>query len=176
MSHLTPSPNSSPAPRPGRLAPGRLAPDLGLSERALAERIADLPRAGLPEGLAARCLTFAEGDVGSSHSVVGAEGVGAEGTSRAGLGSLNAGRWRVVWAAAAAVLLVLGVTSMSGSRGQHDPRTMVEGPASLASLEFAVLHVVDDPSVPLFHGLETFDQLAGSVLAVAPASGSRSGR
>jgi|GEM_PF-5099582 len=79
------------------------------------------------------------------------------------------GPW--AFSAAAALLLALGVASLVGSSGATRPTDSVQDGASFASL-----HVVDDPSVPLFHGLETFDQLAGSVLASADQSGSGSGR
>lgn len=161
MSHQPPSPASSPAPRPGRLAP-----DLGPWERGLAERLAALPRAGLPEGLGTRCLSLVEERSGSSL-----ERAADPQTSHGLPWSVSARRWRVLWAAAASLLLALGVASLAGSRGA----TNAEGRAR-PDASFARLQVVDDPSVPLFHGLETFDQLGGSVIAAAPASGSRSGR
>lgn len=169
MSHLTPSPCSSALPG-GVPRPGRLAPDLGPSERALAERVAALPRAHLPEGLGMRCLNPPE-EHGHPEEHGGSSLAWAAG-SRWNL----ARRWRVSLAVAAALLLALGVASLAGSRGETNAQGQAHPGATFASL-----HVVDDPSVPLFHGLETFDQLAGSVVAVAsgsvaPGGGSRSGR
>lgn len=149
MSHHTPSPWSSPAPRPGRLAP-----DLTASERALAERLEALPRAGLPRGLRELCL---EGALPQAASRLPREA--------------RARPWTWAFSAAAALLLALGVASLVGSSDGTRPTGTAPAGASFASL-----HVVDDPSVPLFHSLETFDQLAGSVLASAVESGSRSGR
>jgi hypothetical protein len=132
----------------------------------VAERLAALPRAGLPEGLETRCLSLVEERSGAS--LLGAEGPQ---TSPGPLRHVVARRWRVAVAVAASLLLALGVTSLAGSRSEPNAEGRVRPDAS-----FARLQVVDDPSVPLFHGLETFDQLGGSVIAAASPSGSRSGR
>jgi len=134
----------------------RRAPDLTPSEQALADRFSALARAPLSEELRARCL--------ADLSEVGLEPA-----------PTSHPRWvpsllTTFLAAAAALLLAFGVAALTSSSGDAgDGR----GP-SLAKGSFASLRVVDDPSVPLFHGLETFDQLAGSKGAMAFAG--RAGR
>jgi hypothetical protein len=63
------------------------------------------------------------------------------------------GAWFRPLAAAAAVLVALAVPAQTGG-APSTPGTPV---AHDAHFEVAV---VDDPSVPMLHGLETFDQLA----------------
>jgi hypothetical protein len=62
-----------------------------------------------------------------------------------------AGTWLRPLAAAAAVLVALALPAQEGVRRA--------APASAGAQHFAVA-VVDDPSVPMLHGVETFDQLA----------------
>ena len=166
MSPQNPSPSSSASSDFGASGAGRLAADLDPSERAVAERLGALPRAGLPRGLRALCLQG--GLVGGLEGSL--EGGLAQAASRLPR-EARARHWTLAFSAAAALLLALGVASLVGSSGGAGPTGTAPAGASFASL-----HVVDDPSVPLFHGLETFDQLAGSVLASAVESGSRSGR
>ena len=132
----------------------RSASDLTAPEAVVAARLQSLPRASLPSHLRGRVLAAAER---WEPAVVGP----------------FAGRFASgarPWAAAAALLVgtALGLTSRSSAApAAHTARTSAPVTTSV--------RVVDDPSVPLFHGVESFDRLESPLLASGSA-GARSPR
>lgn len=139
-------------PRPLASRPP-LPPDLGAGERAVAGRFEALARAVAPRSLEERCLAAPE-DVFAGRGSVAARPA-----------------WRalgVPLAWAAALLLAVGLASLSSSTDGRSPVTEAGAPF----VRNQVFEVVDDPSVPLFHAVETFDRLTPAPL-VAWQGGSR---
>jgi hypothetical protein len=140
-----------PPPAPRSSLPG--ASDLDPSERALAQRFAGLKRLAAPADLRARCL----------------DGVGR----RAPLLPMGA-RFATPqvlarplgWAAG--VLLAIGVVTMASSSPSDCGHGHGDGPRAGARLV-----VVDDPSVSLFHGVESFDRLSPAPMLAWNGAGRR---
>lgn len=129
-------------PRPP--SPAR-APDLTAAELPLAAGLEGLPRRRAPDGLRVRLLERA------------ASGVPTR---------LGGGTWLRPLGAAAALLLGLGL-----ALGSSSPAMPGQGARPAQDLPSALgLTVVDDPSVSLFHALESFDRLS-QLEAPAPRAG-----
>lgn len=151
-------------PEPERLAAGLQAAgrpaagaphDLADGEAAVSELLGRAERVTPSAGLRNRCLAPGAGSAWAP----------ADGYARPVL----TGWVRPVCSYAAAALLGLGLTLVGGSDAPRDERAHPDSLAYAAT----TLRVVDDPSVPLFHGVETFQELALWETAVA---GSRSPR
>lgn len=129
---------------PRRPSPAR-APDLTAAELPVAGGLGGLPRRRAPDALRARLLTRAAAGV------------------PAGLGG---GAWLRPLGAAAALLLGLGL-----ALGSSSPALPGRGVRPAQGVPTALgLTVVDDPSVSLFHALESFDRLS-QLEAPAPRAG-----
>lgn len=155
-------------PRPNRSDPATPAEGLPAHERPVGDLLAGLPRLSASAGLRLRCL---EGEPV-------AQDVG-QGPWR-GLVQGRAGGWRSSrpLAYAAAALLALGTALLTGSStagGDQHPDLLRAGALASngAALNEVPMCVVDDPSVPLFHGVETFQELALWQPSVAGGRGSR---
>lgn len=141
-------------------SPARRSPDLAPAELPLAEALGRLGRARPAAGLREQVLA-------GVPAAVAVRSVPARGQQPGGLqlGGLRLARL----AAAAALLLALsgGLLARSGAPAPAGSR----GPAAGRAVAWAratPLVVVDDPTVSLFHGVETFDRLAFEGLGELP--------
>jgi hypothetical protein len=121
-------------------------PDLEPRETDLARRFAALARATPGAGLRERCLA----DMPAVR--------------RTAASAPASWRWHQV---AAAVLVGATLVAQLGSPGSSARASRGDLAAPLP-VTTTSLRVVDDPSVPLFHGLETFQDLAVAQMHVAP--------
>lgn len=153
----------SEATHAGIPGPGQQAPE-GL-EAACRRSLSRLRRRPAPERLRRAVLTAAW--VSSAAGVVPSGAVGSLASDRGSAlrrspalraGSEPRGGWGLRVAAAALLLLSLGLaTSRVPPSAAAGACLAAAGGPSPAPRSFAV---VDDPSVPLFHDVETFDRLA----------------
>jgi hypothetical protein len=142
-------------PRRPRRTPAR---DLAPGEAEVGALLGRLARAAPSDELRGRCLTAASADRPAP----------ADGYARP---VLVAG-WLRPLALAASVLVAFGAVQLRGSqtareRPSHPDERVVVG---------ATLRVVDDPTVPLFHGVETFQELALWDRSMSSPAGGRGSR
>jgi hypothetical protein len=172
---------------PRRTAPrASFAPDLHPDELGVARRFQALARRSAPADLESRCLDPARLEsarlesarIDAARCNDARPDAGLLEPAAARLGR-SARRWApLAWAAA--LLLAFGVAALARSGGST-PATAGAGSAyAIASAPLGsppaaprqLFEVVDDPSVPLFHTVETFDRLTPAPM-VAWQGGSR---